>query len=258
MFQNKSLQIGYKVLAVLMVLYSLLYGLLAPLPQMAQLGQSSRNIFYHVPMWFSMIVLMSISVYQSIRLLRLTDPDRERVEDPLLSDAKARIAALVGVLFNVLGLATGIIWQRVSWGENIPPTEFAAWWSWDPIQICALVALLIYLAYFLLRSSVSDAEQKAKVAAVYNIFAFATLIPLFFIVPRILPGLHPTADGQGPIIFDKSQISSEFRMILYPGAIGYILMGVWLYELRSRFAMINIRFAKWRADRQYELEQSKS
>ncbi|MDX2286296.1 MAG: cytochrome c biogenesis protein CcsA [Bacteroidia bacterium] len=238
MDRRQLLSLGYKTLGALLVLYALVWGLLSPLPQLNEgiLGQSSRNIFYHVPMWFATIVLMGISLYHSIRLLRLLDPDLTPSVSPLAVDIQAREAAKIGVIFNILGLGTGMVWSRVAWAPQSGGAEFSSWWVWDPIQVCALIALLIYLAYFLLRSSFAEPSQRARVAAVYNIFAFAALIPLFFIIPRMYEGLHPTA-GKGSFVFDKSQISNEFRAVLYPGMLGFILLGIWMFELRSRIEL---------------------
>ncbi|MEO1450117.1 MAG: cytochrome c biogenesis protein CcsA, partial [Bacteroidota bacterium] len=218
---------GYKLLGIALTGYALVYGQFVEMPYNPIWGQSSRNLFYHVPMWFAMIVIMGISVWHSVGLLRALDPDRDTEGvQPLWLDAKAAEAARVGVLFNILGLITGIVWSRVTWGENMPSSDFSAWWVWDPIQVCALISLLIYGAYFLLRSSFAESDQRARVAAVYNIFAFATLIPLFFVVPKMLPGLHPTAEGEGSFVM-KGQVSSMARLVLYPGALGTILLGVW-------------------------------
>ncbi|GAB4409512.1 MAG: cytochrome c biogenesis protein CcsA [Bacteroidia bacterium] len=241
------------------MLYGLTYGLLAGLPALPGLAQSSRNLFYHVPMWFVVIVLMSISLYHSLRLLRLTDPDGVPTSPPLLADIQAREAARLGLLFIVLGLITGTIWGRVAWKAHLAWTDPAAWWTNDPIIICALVSLLIYLAYFLLRSSFSDEEQRAKVAAAYNIFAFATLIPLYFIVPKILPGLHPTsADsdaGGGSFIFMREGIDNTYRMLLYPSMLGFVLLGVWLLEVRIRIESLRYRLDTLLADRAYQQEK---
>jgi heme exporter protein C len=254
-------RIIYKALAVILLLYALIYGLMAEIPVSeamgSQLQQSSRNLFYHVPNWFAMLVMMGISLYHSIRLLRLTDPDQNRPGNPLEADIKAKDAAAIGVLFNVIGLLTGIVWSRVSWNEAMDAASFSAWWGWDPIQTCALISLLIYLAYYLLRSSIADPEQKAKVSAVYNIFAFATLIPLFFIIPRIIEGLHPTSGG-GSFIFKSSGINNQFRLVLYPGMIGFILMGIWLYELRSRFSLVKLRLLNWESDQAYKSQKQSS
>ena len=253
MKNNPLIKNSYKILAIVLLLYAIIYGMMVQMPYNPIWGQSSRAIFYHVPMWFAMLVMMGISVWHSIKLLRSLDPDAERLQNPLFFDIKAKEAARVGVLFNILGLATGIVWSRVTWGENIPGNEFAAWWAWDPIQVCALVSLLIYLAYFLLRSSFSEEEPRAKISAVYNIFAASTLIPLFFVVPRMLSGLHPTAE-KGSFVF-REGVTPEIRMILYPGMIGFICLGIWLYNLRHRSGSLSLRLEEILADRSYQQNQ---
>lgn len=229
----------YKIIGVILVIYALLYGLLARLPIMGAMGQSNRNIFYHVPMWFTVVVLMAISVYQSVRYLRMTDPDYVKKEgDSLIfTDIRAAEAARLGLVFNVLGLTTGMVWARVTWSAHLPATSLDAWWVWDPIQICALVSLLIYLAYFLLRSSFNEPEQRAKISAVYNIFAFTTLIPLYFIIPKLLPGAHPTSktsDAGGGSFVMQGKLGGDFSIIFWPSIIGFILLAIWVYELALR------------------------
>lgn len=253
--------LAYKVLAVALLLYGLTYGLTARLPELPGLAQSSRNLFYHVPMWFVVIVMMSMSLYHSIRLLRLTDPDLTPSMPPLLADIRAREAARLGMLFMVLGLVTGTVWGRVAWKPHLAWTDPAAWWTNDPIIICALISLLIYLAYFLLRSSFAEPEQRARIAAAYNIFAFATLIPLYFIVPKMLPGLHPTsADsdaGGGSFIFMREGIDNTYRFLLYPSLLGFILLAVWAYEVRTRLESLRYRLESWQARRAYESQVSR-
>lgn len=245
-------RLSYKTLAVVLVLYALVRGLTLslkmPEASIDQLGQSARNLFYHVPLWFCVMALMGVSVYHSVRFLRMVAPDntnRPPLSKALIADAAAREAARVGILFNILGLLTGMIWERVTWGANEPDGSFSAWWVWDPIQVCALISLLIYAAYFLLRSSFGDGEQRARISAVYNLFAFATLIPLYYILPKMLDGLHPTAAGSdaggGSFIFKKGGVSNDMRAILYPGMIGFILLGVWLYELRLRISILLLK-----------------
>ena len=250
----------YKVLAVALLAYAIIYGLTASIPKIALMEQSSRILFFHVPMWFTVIVLMTISVVQSIRFLRMIDPDYQAASNPLLADAKAHEAARIGLLFSALGLITGSIWGRVTWKAHMEES-LALYWTNDPILVCALISALIYMAYFLLRASFGEPEQRAKVAAVYNIFAFATLIPLYFIIPRILPGLHPTADGSdaggGSFVLTSSKaIDNSYRMILYPGALGFIFMGLWIYELRYRLQHLRIKWENIQAEEEYLANQN--
>lgn len=226
--QNFFTRKGYKILAILLIAYALIVGLLRTLPDMGgNMAQTSRNVFYHVPMWFTLYMLMTVSVVYSILYL-LKGKDKY--------DLVASEAARTGMLFGLLGLSTGIIWSRVTWRELIASDKFAAWWSWDPKQTMVVVALMIYAAYFILRSGMDEPRQRARISSVYNIFAAASLVPLTLILPRMLGGLHPGGDEGNPLA--NIQLSMEFRMVFYPSVLGFMLLAVWILELRVRFRML--------------------
>lgn len=179
------------------------------------LEETIRNLFYHVPMWFAMMLLLLISVVYSILYLR--KPEIEYY------DTQAVSFAAIGVLFGFIGITTGALWAKHTWG---------AYWSFDVKQNTSAVALLIYLAYFVLRSSFDDMDKQARVAAIYNIFAFATLIPLLYIVPRMVDSLHPGMGGNPA--FSKLDLDNTMRMVFYPAVIGWMLMGIWMSNLTGR------------------------
>jgi hypothetical protein len=91
-----------------------------------------------------------------------------------------------GVIYGVLGLVTGAIWANYQWGSP---------WSGDPKQNGAAIAMLIYLAYFVLRGSLNEDDKKGRISAVYNIFAFFMLFPTLWILPRLTESLHPGGEG---------------------------------------------------------------
>ena len=186
------------------------------------LEESIRNLFFHVPMWFGMMFLLLLSVIFSIKQLGKADS--------LKNDTKAKSFATIGVLYGILGVVTGALWAKHTWG---------AYWSWDVKQNTSAVALLIYLAYFVLRSSFEDADKRARISAVYNIFAFATLIPLLYIIPRMVDSLHPGAEGNPA--FSSYDLDSSLRLVFYPAVIGWILFGVWMANLAIRVENIWIR-----------------
>ncbi|MEM7367666.1 MAG: cytochrome c biogenesis protein CcsA [Bacteroidota bacterium] len=250
---KRNWRIIYQSLAIILITYALIVGMSVGIPDKPLWGQTGRNVFYHVPMWFAMLVLMFMSVYYSIRLLRELDPDRERTGDPIRLDIQAKEAARVGILFNILGLITGILWSRVTWNAaTISGWSFGSWWNWDPIQVSALISLLIYLAYFLLRSSFAEPEQRARVAAVYNVFAAATLIPLFFIVPRMLEGLHPTSSDSDNVGGNFiGTLDSTGRMVFYPAILGFIFLGIWLFSQRNRIEQLRWQLDNLLADKEY-------
>lgn len=200
--------------------------------------ETIRNLMWHVPMWFTMFVLMGISFAQSIRVLAKSG--REDSLDASISfktiamfDLKAATAANTGLLFCILGLITGSIWARFTWGD---------WWTNDPQLNGAMVVFLMYMAYFILRNSVNDEEKRARLAAIFNIFAFILMVVLLMVMPRFAEGLHPGKSGNPA--FSSYDLDSSLRMVFYPAVIGYILLGWWLYSIHLR-----IKKLEWRDEK---------
>lgn len=193
-------------------------GFLITIPEIPILEQTARNIFFHVPMWMTMFFLFVISFWYSIQYLN--EPD-------MRYDFKASAAATVGVAFGICGLMTGSLWARFTWGS---------WWTFaEPKMNLAALALMIYMAYFVLRSAFDDQEKRAKLSAVYNIFAVTTVPFLLYVVPRQLTSLHPGADGNPAF----SEITApELRYILYPAFIGFIALGFWIYDIVARYKKV--------------------
>lgn len=178
------------------------------------LAETIRNTYFHVPLWFAMFFLFIGSVMFSVRYLRRLEEDADR---------KAVALTTLGILFGILGLATGAIWAKNTWG---------AYWSWDIKQNMTAIALLIYCAYFVLRNSFEDRERRARLGAVYNIFAFATLIPLLYVIPRLTDSLHPGSGGNPA--FGSQDLDNTMRMVFYPAIIGWSLLGYWMASLLYR------------------------
>lgn len=187
-------------------------------PRLPILNESIRNLYYHVPMWFGMIFLLTSSFIHSIRFLKNGD---------LKHDEKAVEDTNVGILFGVLGILTGMLWAKYTWGE---------YWSGDPKQNAAAIGLLIYFAYLILRGSMTDETQRAKVSAVYNIFAYAVFLPLIFVLPRLTDSLHP-GNGGNPG-FSSYDLDSRMRLVFYPAVLGWTLLGFWISEIRVRIAKL--------------------
>jgi heme exporter protein C len=177
--------------------------------------ESIRNTYYHVPMWFALMFLFIASVVYSVRFLMNPQPDFDR---------KAAAYAEAGLLFGGLGLVTGMLWAHYAWGLA---------WSNDIKQLMTAVALLIYLAYFILRRSFDEPEKGARLAAVYNIFAFASLVPLLYVVPRMFASLHPGATGNPA--FGSEDLDNTMRLVFYPAILGFTGLGFWIAELRIRY-----------------------
>jgi len=211
----------WKFLALALVSYAILGGLLLEVPRLAILNETIRNLYFHVTMWFGMIILLLVSVTYSI--LYLSKGKNEY-------DFRAVEFANIGILFGVLGIITGMLWATFTWGEP---------WSGDAKQNTSAIALLIYLAYLVLRSSIEDEQQRARISAIYNIFAFAALIPLLFILPRLTDSMHP-GNGGNPG-FNYYDLDDKLRLVFYPAVVGWTLLGVWLVSLRVRLKEIALK-----------------
>ena len=204
----------WKVLAVIFILYSIIGGFLSQVPALPILHESVRNLFFHVPMWFSMMTILSVSVYFSIKYL---------VSSNIQHDIIATEAVNTGILLGTLGVITGSIWARFTWG---------AWWVGDTKLNGAAITLLIYLAYSILRNSLDEEQKRARIAAVYNIFAYIMLIVFLMILPRMSDSLHP-GNGGNPG-FNTYDLDKNMRLIFYPSVLGWILMGLWIMTIKVR------------------------
>jgi len=208
----------WKYLTSLLVVYVVIYGFLGIVPRQPILNETIRNVYFHVPMWFGMMALMIASLIYSIKYLR-----NGKISDDIYAVEFANVA----IIFGILGFITGSIWGNYTWGDPLPK---------DPKLIAVEVGMLIYSAYFVLRGSFEDEQKKARLSAVYNIFAFAAFMPLVWILPRLTDSLHP-GNGGNPA-FGKYDMDSAMRIVFYPAVIAWTLLGFWIGTLRIRVNLV--------------------
>ena len=216
---RKLISGSWKIGTILLLMYTIIGGLLFEVPRKNILNETIRLLYFHVPMWFGMIILLTISVFFSIKYLA----NRQKKFDCLAIEF-----ANIGITFGILGITTGMIWATYTWGAP---------WHGDPKENATAISLLIYTAYFILRKSIDDKEQQAKISAIYNIFAFATLIPLLFVLPRLTDSLHP-GNGGNPG-FNSYDLDDRMRLVFYPAVIGWTSLGIWLALLNTKINLLN-------------------
>ena len=163
----------WKILTIMLLIYTFTGGLLFDVPRLNILNETIRALYFHVPMWFGMIILLLSSCIYSVMYL----------------------------------------------GNHKDATDTAA--------VESAIGLLIYFAYFVLRGSIDNEEQRARISAVYNIFAFAALVPLLFILPRLTDSLHP-GNGGNPG-FNAYDLDSRLRVVFYPAVVAWALLGIWIF-----------------------------
>ena len=216
----------WKILAILLLLYVCTYGFLVKVPKLDdRLQQSVRNFFFHVPMWFGMMILLLVSVIYSIKYLQ---------NPSIKNDIYGSAFAATGTVFGLLGITTGALWANYQWGQP---------WSGDPKQNGAAIAILIYLAYFVLRGSMMDDEKRARISAVYNIFAFFMLFPTLWILPRLTQSLHPGGQGsEGNPGVNGKDLAPAMKLVFWPAVIGWTLLGVWITTLKIRVQLLTEKY----------------
>ncbi|HIE53219.1 MAG TPA: cytochrome C biogenesis protein [Armatimonadetes bacterium] len=136
-------------------------------------AEGYRAVFFHVPTaWVATLAFIVAMVY-AVKYLRGRD---------LRDDEHSATAAQLGLVFAFLATVTGAILSRNQWGM---------YWNWDPRQTAIVVLLLLYGAYWALRGAIDEEEQRARLAAVYAIVSVVPMLFLIWIVPRVMPSLHP-------------------------------------------------------------------
>lgn len=183
---------------------------LMPAPQM-ELGDVSRIFFFHVPVAWVAVLAFFVSMLNSIFLLSKKE---------LKYDIQAASAARLGFLFCILAMITGMIFAKNTWGS---------FWNWDPRETSIFILVLIYGAYFALRSAVEIEERKATLSAVYSILAFLTVPFLVFVIPRVYQSLHPVQSVVDTRL--KFQLPLPYLLVFLGSILGFSLIFIWLHKL---------------------------
>ncbi|HAY32953.1 MAG TPA: cytochrome c biogenesis protein [Ignavibacteria bacterium] len=207
-------------LVFLIITGVIISGIAMPIPDIPALGDKARVLYFHVPMSWISVLAFFMSMWYSIRYLKTKDLDY---------DIRSYSCAQLGFLFCILATATGSLWAKFSWGS---------FWNWDPRQTSIFILLLIYGAYFALRSAIDSEDQRAKLSSVYAIIAAVTVPFFVFIMPRIVESLHPD-----PIINTQGKINMDSSMlIVFISALtGFTMLYLWMLNLKVRIEKVNYK-----------------
>ena len=203
-----------KYLILIIISGVLIAGVLVPIPFIPALGDKARIIYLHVPMSWIAVLAFLVSMINSIGYLKSRDMNKDLV---------AYSSAEIGFLFSILATVTGSLWAKFNWGS---------FWNWDPRETSIFILLLIYGAYFSLRSAIENPEQKAKLSSVYSIIAFVTVPFFIFIMPRIVESLHPEdaiINKQGKITMNPVMLT-----IFLTSLAGFTMFYFWMLDLKVR------------------------
>jgi heme exporter protein C len=163
----------------------------------------ARMIVFHVPCAMIAVVAYIVSTVYAVMCLTRRE---------IAADIKSAASASLGFVFTVLATITGMVFAKVEWGTA---------WNWDPRETSILMLMIVYIAYFALRSAIPNAANRARISAAYNILACLVMPFLVFVLPRINEGLHPK----------RASLSPEYGMALAGAMLGYLLVYVWLFRV---------------------------
>jgi heme exporter protein C len=210
----KPLTLWFLVAGLVLVLFGSIYGLLyAPADQL--MGDSVRILYIHVPtVWLAMGGWSGIAIASIMQIVW---------RHPLAAVA-ARAVAVPGAVFTALGLITGSIWARPTWGT---------WWVWDGRVTSVLVLFFLYLAYIALANASGDKGGVSRVTAIFGIVG-AINIPIINRSVVWWNSLHQPAS----ITVSGSTIDSAFLWPLMVNVIGFSLLfgAIVLMRMRSILA----------------------
>jgi len=188
-------------------------------PIVPGLEDKARILFFHVPMSWTTVVAFVVSTIFGIRYLVT-----RKLDDDLRSSASAGL----GFMFCLLATVTGSLWAKFNWGS---------FWNWDPRETSIFVLLLIYGAYFALRSALESEEKRAALSSVYSIIAGVTVPFFIFIMPRIVASLHPD-----PIVNARGKIDMNGTMltVFLCSLAGFTALYFWMWHLKVRAARLEV------------------
>jgi len=205
-------------LALLVWLALVIVGAFFYAPLAKGLGEFTRVLYFHVPMAWVTVIAFTLAAVFSFLYLRKKD---------LKYDYYAEALNQMGIMFCILATITGSIWAKMSWGS---------FWNWDPRETSIFILLLIYAAYFALRSAVEQEDRRANLASVYSLLAFVTMPFFIFIVPRIYESLHPD-----PLVNPQGEVKMSGKMLLVflSSLTGYTVLFFWI--LKMKFDLVRLR-----------------
>lgn len=198
----------------------IIFAIIGDIPKVGDMGQRARILYFHVPAAWVATLAFVMALFYGIQYLRKQD---------ILYDFKAASSAALGLLFAVLATVTGAVWAKFEWG---------AFWNWDPRQTSIFVLILVYGAYFALRSAIESEQQKAKLSSVYAILAGITVPFFIFIFPRIVDSLHPD-----PIVntSGKIKMDSSMLMVFLSSLAGFTVLFFWMLNIKIRIFKLKLK-----------------
>ncbi len=194
-------------------------------PIEARMGVVQKIFYFHVPSAYAMYLGAGACFVGSVAYL--VEPTDGR-------DAFARAGAEAAVAFGTIVLVTGPLWAAKAWGT---------FWTWDPRLTTALLSLLIYIAYLVLRSFAGDGEGERRFSAALGVLGAANLPIIHFSVQK-WGGQHPVVIGNG----GGGLQHPGMKIALGLGFLAFTLLAALLVWARTRVEVAHARLRRAEED----------
>ena len=209
------------VLTLLLLVGGLVWGFWFT-PEADKFGSTVKIIYLHVP-----AAIMAVSAWFMMLATSLIWLIRRHH----VSALAAKAAAPVGLVFTLIGLATGAIWGQPMWGT---------WWAWDPRLTAFLILALFYLGYIALWQAVENPDTAADLTSVLcivgSVFAFLSRYAVLFWSQGLHQGASLSMDA-------KENVSDVYAWPLWICVLGFGGLFLTLVLLRTRTEIRSRRVA---------------
>lgn len=173
-------------------------------PREITMGDVQRIVYLHVAVaWCGLAGCVAMGL-AAVAYLARRNPAWDRW---------SQAAGELGWLCSTLTLATGSLWAHEAWNT---------WWTWEPRLTASLVLWTVFAGYFLVRTSIEDAQRRARLSAVLAILALAD-VPLVIMATRWFRGMHPVTPEMDP----------QMRIVLLLSIISFSALFILLVVLRK-------------------------
>lgn len=151
------------------------------------MGEVQRIMYIHVPLLWTCMLALSLNFLASVWWL---------FSGQARADAFAGAVAEVGVAFGVMGLVTGAIWGKATWG---------VWWSWDPRMISATAMVGLYAAYLMVRAALGPSARFISSVMATSV---SIVLPIVWFSVRWWSSLHQLQSN-------ASTMDPAMRLVLF-------------------------------------------
>ncbi len=209
---RERIVIGLAALAAVLLGYNL-HQIFLGLPDEAAQGAIYRIIFFHLPAAITGMIGYFIALGFSVYYLASKD---------LRFDSLAASVIEVALVFSVVNIVTGSIWGRIIWG---------IWWTWDYRLTSALVCILIFSGYLMLRRAIDEPTQRARLSSALCIFGCVDVVIVWKSI-EWFRNQHP-----GPVLSIRTgggHMDPAMEKIIYLNFFALLMVATALVLIRTR------------------------